>query len=204
MSRFCTPFSGLKFLDNDRRTALIIFPIGWIIRLIPELFAYPYPIGYDVVNYYIPMITYFEQHWIQISSQFPLYVSMLHLLKTGTGFSAHLTVVTLAILMFGILSVSIFFLSRKLLKVGIRYSLFVTIFAIFQIAMLRTTWDLHRDVFALSTMFVTFSLISQEGKIKLNWKYYLMILVLSITTVVANRMNGLFICIIVVNLCIYC
>ena len=191
MSKLGTHISRLKFMNNERRMALMIFPIGCIVRLIPELFAYPFPIGYDVINYYMPMVTNFDEHWIQISSQFPLYVSILHLIKTGMGLTAHVIVVTIAILMFGMLSISIFFLSHKLLKVGIRYSLFVTLFSIFQIATLRTTWDLHRDIFAISTMFLTFSLIGHNRKTELNWKYYLMILILSSLTVVADRMIGL-------------
>ena len=64
MSRLGTRISRLKFMNNERRMALIIFPIGCIVRLIPELFAYPFPIGYDVINYYIPMVTNFDKHWI--------------------------------------------------------------------------------------------------------------------------------------------
>ncbi len=43
---------GTKFLLAAFLTAIAL-------RLTPELMAYPYPLGYDVINYYIPVITNF-------------------------------------------------------------------------------------------------------------------------------------------------
>jgi hypothetical protein len=68
----------LNITNKEWFLPLLVFFMGCVVRLVPELFAYPYPIGYDVINYYIPVTTNFADHWTQISSEFPLYVSFLH------------------------------------------------------------------------------------------------------------------------------
>ena len=77
--------SKSKINKEDRNYLLVLFVIAIIIRLIPELVAYPYPIGYDVVNYYIPVTTNFESNWNMVSDQFPLYVLILHLVAIVTN-----------------------------------------------------------------------------------------------------------------------
>jgi hypothetical protein len=151
---------------------LIIFLIGITLRITPEIVAYPNPIGYDVVNYYIPMITNFDQHWPTISGQFPLYVSLLHIVKEATGLSAQSTVVMMAVIMFGIFSIAIYLTSRIVLKVGVLGSIFITIFVIFQLSVLRNAWDLHRDILALSASLLTFSLIIGSANSNNNYKTF--------------------------------
>ena len=73
-----------------------------MLRMVPELAAYPYPMGYDVINYYIPVVAHFEQHWPVAASQFPLYVIILHFVNLATGLSAHSVVTATAIIMFGV------------------------------------------------------------------------------------------------------
>lgn len=144
---------------------IVIFSLGFLVKLVPDLVAYPFPIGYDVVNYYIPVTANFDQHWSKISNQFPLYSYLLHLINITTGLSPYHSVIILASIMSGIFAISIFFLARKLLNLSIAYSIFLSVFVIFQVAVLRTMWDLHRDLFTLSLMFIIFSLIyGKNGK----------------------------------------
>ena len=58
---------NLNFINKEWFLTLLVFVIGCVVRLVPELFAYPSPIGYDVINYYIPVTTNFTIHWTQIS-----------------------------------------------------------------------------------------------------------------------------------------
>jgi hypothetical protein len=179
----------LKLITDQRRALIIIFSISCIIRIIPELFAYPYPIGYDVVNYYIPVLANFKAHWIVISGQFPLYILILHLINIYSGLSPHLTVTTFTTVVFGFFGVSVFLIARRLLELDIHHSIFLTIFVIFQIAVLREAWDLHRDIFALLTMFLTFSLIGRERK-KICIKSIPLALGLSVITAITDGMIG--------------
>ena len=195
---------NLNFINKEWFLTLLVFFIGCVVRLVPELFAYPSPIGYDVINYYIPVTTNFTIHWTQISSEFPFYVSFLHVIQIATGLTPYSTVVIFATVIFGVFTVSIFLVARKLLKVDIRYAFFVTVFVIFQMAVLRTTWDLHRDVLALTMMFFVFVIIYRESERKrsknLNWKFILLALILCVLIVSTARIVG---SLFVVSLIIY-
>ncbi|HEX6282192.1 MAG TPA: hypothetical protein VFZ67_08185, partial [Nitrososphaera sp.] len=149
--------------------------------------AYPYPIGYDVVNYYIPTVTNFEDKWDTVSKQFPLYVTFLYLISITTGLPAYSVVVAVIIVMTGIFGVSLFYLGRTLLRLGISHSAYIAIFAIVQLAVLRTTWDFHRDIFALTIMMFVLSLLTRKNA---GWKPLALILVLATLTVAADRMVG--------------
>jgi hypothetical protein len=172
---------------SEKYAILVVFTLCIALRATPELMAYPYPIGYDVINYYIPTMTNFEDKWDTVSKQFPLYVTFLYLLSITTGLPAYSVVVAVIIVMTGIFGISLFYLGRTLLKLGISHSAFIAIFAILQLAVLRTTWDLHRDIFALTIMMFVFSLLSRKDA---GWKPLALILVLTTLTVAADRMVG--------------
>jgi hypothetical protein len=185
--------SRYRLFASQKYAIILVFAVCAIIRVIPELVAYPYPIGYDVVNYYIPVVANFDAHWYTISSQFPLYVLFLHFVNIATGLPAASTIASVAVAMFGAFGVSIFFIARSF-QLGANQSIFLAIFVIFQMAVLRTTWDLHRDIFALTTMMFVFSLIHGRRQ-DLNWKWIAVMLVLAALTVAADRMIGALFCV---------
>ena len=172
---------------SEKHAVLVVFVLCIALRAAPELMAYPYPIGYDVVNYYIPTVTNFEDKWDITSKQFPLYVIFLYLVSITTGLPAYSVVVAVIIAMTGIFGISLFYLVRTLLKLGISHSAYIAIFAIVQLAVLRTTWDFHRDIFALTIMMFVFSLLSRKNA---GWKSLAIIIVLTTLTVAADRMVG--------------
>lgn len=179
--------SKSRTFTSEKHAALVVFILCIALRAAPELIAYPYPIGYDVINYYIPTVTNFEDKWDIVSKQFPLYVTFLYIVSITTGLPAYSVIVAVIIAMTGIFGVSIFYLGRTLLKLGISHSVFIAIFAILQLAVLRTTWDFHRDIFALTTMIFVFSLLSRNNA---GWKPLALILGLTTLTVAADRMVG--------------
>jgi hypothetical protein len=176
-----------RLFTNEKYTILVVFILCIALRAAPELIAYPYPIGYDVINYYIPTITNFEDKWDTVSKQYPLYVTFLYLISITTGLPAYSVVVAVIIVMTGIFGISLFYLGRNLLKLGISHSAYIAIFAIVQLAVLRTTWDFHRDIFALTIMMFVFSLLIRKNA---GWKPLALILVLTTLTVAADRMVG--------------
>ena len=184
-----TPLSLSKsrLFTNEKYTILVVFTLCIALRAAPELMAYPYPIGYDVINYYIPTITNFEDKWDTVSKQFPLYVTFLYLISITTGLPAYSVVVAVIIVMTGIFGISLFYIGRNLLKLGISHSAYIAIFAIVQLAVLRTTWDFHRDIFALTIMMFVFSLLSRKNA---GWKPLALILGLTTLAVAADRMVG--------------
>jgi hypothetical protein len=185
-------FLKFRLFASEKGIAVVVFAVCITLRAVPELVAYPYPIGYDVVNYYIPTVANFEDEWNTVANQFPLYVMFLYFVSIITGLPAHSVVVGVAILMAGIFGMSLFCIGRTLLKLGITQSAFLSIFAIFQVAMLRTMWDLHKDIFALTTMMFALCLLARKDA---TWKTLAQTMALATLTVAADRMIGILFCI---------
>jgi hypothetical protein len=171
--------------------ALIVFVICIALRAVPELAAYPHPIGYDVVNYYIPKVVNFQEQWSAISNQFPLYVTFLYTLSTVVGLPPPAVVTSVAMAIAGIFGVSLFYIGRTLFNLRIIQSVFLATFTIFQMSVLRTFWDLHRDVLALAAMLFVFSLLSRKDS---GWKVLSITLALTVITVAVDRMIGALLC----------
>ncbi len=185
-------FFKFRFLASEKQMAIMVFVICISVRVIPELAAYPHPIGYDVVNYYIPKVVNFQEQWSTISKQFPLYVTFLYFLSTPVGLSAHAVVTSVAVALAGIFGVSLFYIGRTLLNLQIIQSIFLATFVVFQMAVLRTFWDLHRDVMALAAMLFVFSLLGRNAT---GWKVLSITLALTAITVAADRMIGALLCV---------
>src|SRR5918996_6380361 len=186
-------FFKFTFIGSEKQMAVIVFVICIVLRAVPELAAYPHPIGYDVVNYYIPKVVNFQEQWSAISNQFPLYVTFLYSLSTAIGLQPPAAVVTsVAVAMAGIFGVSLFYLGRTLFNLRIIQGVFLATFTVFQMAVLRTFWDLHRDVFALAAMLFVFSLLGRKNT---GWKVLSITLALTAVTVAADRMIGALFCV---------
>ncbi len=186
------PLSRYKLFASEKHAAILVLAACVVLRMVPELVAYPHPIGYDVVNYYIPVVANFDEHWPTTAGQFPLYVLLLHFASIATGLPAHAVVAAVAVVIFGIFGMSLYYLGRSLLKLGIGQSVFLAVFVVFQMAVLRTAWDLHRDVFALTAMMFALSLLGRKDA---SWKWVAAVLALAALTVAADRMIGALFCI---------
>lgn len=147
------------FSRKDLPFYLIVFFSATSLKIVTELMAYPYPIGYDVINYYIPLLLNFENEWSTLSREYPFYIYVLHLAQNLTGLSVQTTVSTFATLVFGLFAVSIFSLGKAIFNGSSVSAVLVALFVIVQIPVLRTTWDLHRDMFALTMMFFAISIL---------------------------------------------
>ena len=130
-----------------------------MVRAIPEMVAHPYPVGYDVINYYIPVITNFQEYWPIVSEQYPLYVLILHFIQAATDLQPQILVSMSGLILYGFFSVSLFIMSRRLFGLGEFYSLYLTLFVIFQLPVLRTAWDLHKDILSLTLFMIAISII---------------------------------------------
>ncbi|HKU48554.1 MAG TPA: hypothetical protein VJP79_01265, partial [Nitrososphaera sp.] len=178
-----------KLLHSQNLSVLLVVTVALLLRLAPELAAFPYPIGYDVVNYYIPVVTDLDAHWSSVSDDFPIYVLILSFVSGATGLSGHATVSGAGVAIFGIFAGAVFYAARTLLGRSNLESIFITLFVIVQVAVLRTAWDLHRDILAISLMLVVFSLIS--AKRYHQWHWLAIISSLCCITVALDRMIGL-------------
>jgi hypothetical protein len=173
---------------NNKYSYLIIFSIAVILRLIPEILAFPYPIGYDVINYYLPILTNFDDHWTSVSNQFPLYIVLLHSITSISHIDPRVVITASAVLIFGSFSLVIHSIARNIFHLSNYQSIFLSLFVIFQVSVLRTSWDLHKDMLALT---ITLYCLSYLGTISnVSKRIMLTILPLSIISVLSDRMIG--------------
>jgi hypothetical protein len=174
---------------RDERLRLLLVLVACAARLTPEIIAYPIPIGYDVINYYIPVLTNFENHWSIVSTQFPLYVLILHFISITTTLAPKIVVPAAAILIYVLFSFSVYSLSRCLFKLGSSDSFFLSLFVIFQSSLLRTTWDLHKDMLSITAMFFAISLGLTRKRVSTG--VFVLVLGLCVVSVLSDRMYGL-------------
>ena len=141
------------------KSLLFFFVLGCFIRIIPDLIAYPYPIGYDIINYYIPLADKLNTTFQNDSFQF--YPYLLYTFKSFLPLNPQGLMLTLSSITYGLFSLSIYLLLKGL---NLKPVLFMTVFILFQISALRTTWDLQKDILALSFTFLIIYLILEDRK----------------------------------------
>ena len=174
--------------NNQKYSYLIVFSVAVILRLVPEILAFPYPIGYDVINYYLPILKNFDDHWTSVSNQFPLYIVLLHAITSIFHIDPRIVITASAVLIFGSFSLVIHSIARNIFHLNNYQSIFLSLFVIFQVSVLRTSWDLHKDMLALT---ITLYCLSYLGTISnISKRIMLTILPLSIISVLSDRMIG--------------
>jgi hypothetical protein len=174
--------------NNQKYSYLIVFSVAVILRLVPEILASPYPIGYDVINYYLPILKNFDDHWTIVSNQFPLYVLLLHAITSIFHIDPRIVITASAVMIFGSFSLVICSIARNIFHLNNFQSIFLSFFVIFQVSLLRTSWDLHKDMLALT---ITLYCLSYLGTISnVSKRIMLTILPLSIISVLSDRMIG--------------
>ena len=190
----------ISFILNLKinKNLLFVFLIGCLIRIIPEITAYPYPIGYDIINYYIPLAS--EVEFDSLNDQFNIFPYLLYILKISTFLDPHNLMIVLSSTIYGLFSLSIYLLLQGL---NIKPALFMTIFILFQISTLRTTWDLQKDILALSFTFLIFYLIIKDRNSHMYKKKIIrfgLIISLVIITIFTDTMTSI---LLIISLSIY-
>ncbi|TLX88409.1 MAG: hypothetical protein E6L04_00765 [Thaumarchaeota archaeon] len=174
--------------NNQKYSYLIVFSVAVILRLVPEILAFPYPIGYDVINYYFPILKNFDDHWISVSNQFPLYIVLLHAITSIFHIDPRVVITASAVLIFGSFSLVIHSIARNIFHLSNYQSIFLSLFVIFQVSVLRTSWDLHKDMLALTITLYCLSYLDSISNV--SKRIMLTILPLSIVSVLSDRMIG--------------
>lgn len=141
------------------KSLLLCFLLGCFLRIIPDLIAYPYPVGYDIINYYIPLAD--KLNTIFQNDSFQFYPYLLYTFKSFIPLNPQGIMISLSSITYGLFSVSIYLLLKGL---NLKPALFMTLFVLFQISALRTTWDLQKDILALSFTFLIIYLILEDRK----------------------------------------
>ncbi len=140
----------------------VLIPLG--IRLIPEAISYPYPIGFDTIAYYIPIIL----------SRLALRASVLDYLEgtilpylplTGAylllGDAISAMKIVPAVLL-GMLGWSAYLVGRRSLNWTIPKALLLSVLLSLYFVTLRISWDLQRNVIGLVFVLLTLAYIEDQ------------------------------------------
>lgn len=130
-----------------------------------EVWWAPYPIGFDPMGVYIPFITGYRTLEYSIYELGPLYYLALQNLYTLLR-DPFLSVKILAVLLQGLLALSLYLYSKVMLKDPWRPLIF-SLAVSFYFPVLRITWDLHRNVSGLMLLFLTLWLIEKKSKLSI-------------------------------------
>ena len=119
------------------------FAVGLFVRLIPELLAFPLPIGFDTVYYAFAMksgvvwpnwSTFFTSTWLLSAFTVPLY--------SLSRVDPFLLLNIVAPLLYGLNVAGIYWFARKALGWNLRMGVLAGVFFAVQLASLRISWDL--------------------------------------------------------------
>lgn len=180
------------------KSLLFFFLLGCFLRIIPDLMAYPYPVGYDIINYYIPLAD--KLNTIFQNDSFQFYPYLLYTFKSFIPLNPQGLMISLSSITYGLFSVSIYLLLKGL---NLKPTLFMTVFILFQISALRTTWDLQKDILALSFTFLIIYLILEDRKayfFNIRIIHFGIIISLVILTLLTDNMIGF---LLIISLSIY-
>jgi hypothetical protein len=172
---------------------LIVFGIGCLIEIIPIIQNFPYPVGYDSINYYLPALYDLNSNPVIGGTLFPVYVFLVYSFHLISLSDLYLAFNVVNIVLYGSLSVTTFLLVSGVLRQSVSKSILFAIFVIFQLSVLRMTWDLHRDILALVCLNLSLVTINH---LKLNHfnrcvlLQYITVSVLYLVTLFSDRMMG--------------
>ena len=155
-------FSRLSY----RQGILLAFVIGFVVRLVPELLSFPYPIGWDTI-YYAYRINdgVVFGFWDSIFSSWLPYGIMIFL-GNLTNLDPFLLLKIVAPLFYGGCVAGIFFVAWKKLEWSVTKSLLVSVFFSFQLAALAISWQFYRNVFGVMVLLFAIPFIKRD----VSWK----------------------------------
>lgn len=164
-------------------------------RALPIIINFPYPIGYDSINYYLPLIYQFHSNGYDWNTLFPIYLLVVYFLSNTFWLDPYLAFNIINTLMYGALGVSFLFLFSKTFRMPPYYSIWSCVFLLLQLSLLRISWDLHRDILSIILFNVTVLIIGYSYRknrpVTSRVKLYFLILVLSLLSVFTDRMYAI-------------
>lgn len=144
-------------LKNSRGLVLLCFFLGFLVRLVPEVLSWPYPIGFDTVEWAARLkegVVWY--HWSQVFSRGWLLYALLFPFYGLVGGDPFVFMKLVAPVLYGLNVAGIYYFAKKALKWKVKRSLIAAFFFSFQLAALRISWDFYRN--ALGMAFLLFAL----------------------------------------------
>ncbi|WP_458746813.1 hypothetical protein [Candidatus Nitrosocosmicus sp. T] len=172
---------------------LIVFGIGCLIGTIPIIQNFPFPVGYDSINYYLPTLYNLNSNPVIGEELFPVYIFLVYIFYLIVFSDLYFAYNAVNIVLYGSFGVTTFLLIKNVLRQSVDKSILFAIFVMFQLSTLRMEWDLHRDILAL--VFLNLCLVTVNNmKSLVTNKFvllqYVSISIIYVATIFSDRMIG--------------
>ncbi len=143
---------------SSKKSLLGLFCIPFIIRLIPELISFPYPLGFDTVVFYLPSMVGEGSNWYTLESI--LRKAPLYYIIQDTLYQIYpdpiIILKVMGPLLYGLLFLVIGIYVKKVMSIDTKLLYLGILISSLSIISLRMSWDLYRNmlglIFAISTL----------------------------------------------------
>ena len=170
----------MKFNTFIKKSNFYFYPImafilPFFIRLIPEIIAWPYPIGFDTLMYANVILegTYLQKNLIELFKSTSLFYIISIAINKILG-NVFLTIKILGPILFSILCYMLYLYSKRVLKWEFWKCFMVSLLASIYFVSLRISWEMYRQM--LGFIFLIIGLIALRIK---NVKLRILIVMLS-------------------------
>jgi hypothetical protein len=173
---------------------LIVFGIGCLTGIIPIIQNFPYPVGYDSINFYLPALYDLNSNLVIGGTLFPVYIFLVYFFHLIFIFDLYFAFNVVNIILYGCLSVTTFLLINDVFRQSVYKSILFAFFVIFQLSVLRMAWDLHRDILALVFLNLCLVTLNHLRSLSINRSVLLQhftVSILYMVTLFSDRMIGI-------------
>jgi len=149
-----------------RKSFFLAFVSGFMVRLIPEVLSYPYPIGFDTIYYAWRIESgVVWHHWSQAFSTWLLYGILVPVYNV-VSVDPFLLLKLMAPLLFGFNACGIYYFATRAFGWTTKKSLLAALFFSFQIAALAISWQYARNMLGLGILLFTLPWLHKGLKTK--------------------------------------
>ncbi len=164
---------------DEEQIFFLSFLIPLIVRAVPEIIGYQWPLGYDTITFYAPFIRDYQVYGLfaSLSLFSNNWAPLLYLLVGFVGGLSQadplLVLSFFAPVLTGFLSLSIFYFLTDYLGWSDRRGLVCAVLCVSYFVVLRITWDLFRNALGLVFFFLA---ISQTRSLEGRRRFFLFVL----------------------------
>ena len=175
---------GVRLVFGWSSVLFLCFFFGFVVRLIPEVLSFSYPIGYDSIYYAWRLQS--SVGWLDWSSVFSTWLlyAILAGLFNVTRLDPFVLVKFAAALLFGFNACGIYYFATKALGWTIKKGLLAAVFFSFQMAALSFSSNFYRNMLGLGILLFALPLVKDEFK---TLRRFLVFALLSVLVVFAHE-----------------